>query len=57
MIYSHDSSCYSLNYDKIKNKGYNCLHAKSDKGMLRNDEIVFYHPDQITIKYLIEING
>lgn len=57
VIYSHDSSCYSLNYDKIKNKGCNCLHAKADKGMLRNDEIVFYNTDQITIKYLIEING
>ena len=57
VIYSHDSSCYSLNYDKIKNKGCNCLHAKADKGMLRNDEIVFYHPDQLTIKYLIEISG
>ena len=57
VIYSHDSSCYSLNYDKIKNKGCNCLHAKADKGMLRNDEIVFYNTNQVTIKYLIEISG
>ena len=57
VVYSHDSSCYSLNYDKIKNKGCNCLHAKADKGMLRNDEIVFYNTNQVTIKYLIEISG
>lgn len=57
VIYSHDSSCYYLNYDKIKSKGCNCLHAKADKGMLRNDEIVFYNTNQVTIKYLIEIDG
>ena len=57
VVYSHDSACYSLNYDKIKNKGCNCLHAKADKGMLRNDEIVFYNTNQVTIKYLIEISG
>jgi hypothetical protein len=34
-----------------------CLHAKADKGMLRNDEIVFYKPEQVTIKYLIEIGN
>ena len=57
VIYQHDSSCYHLNYDVLQNKNpkCNCLHAKADKGMLRNDEIVFYRNDQMTIKYLIEI--
>lgn len=57
VIYQHDSSCYRLNYDVLQNKNpkCNCLHAKADKGMLRNDEIVFYRNDQMTIKYLIEI--
>ena len=57
VIYQHDSSCYHLNYDVLqkKNPKCNCLHAKADKGMLRNDEIVFYRNDQMTIKYLIEI--
>lgn len=57
VVYQHDSSCYHLNYDVLQNKNpkYNCLHAKADKGMLRNDEIVFYRNDQMTIKYLIEI--
>lgn len=57
VVYQHDSSCYHLNYDVLQNKNpkCNCLHAKADRGMLRNDEIVFYRNDQITIKYLIEI--
>ena len=57
VIYQHDSSCYHLNYDVLQkmNPKCNCLHAKADKGMLRNDEIVFYRNDQMTIKYLIEI--
>lgn len=57
VIYQHDSSCYRMNYETLrkKNSAYNCLHAKADKGMLRNDEIVFYRNDQMTIKYLIEI--
>ncbi len=59
VIYQHDSSCYSLNYDVLQNKTpkCHCLHAKADKGMLRNDEIVFYRTDQMTIKYLIEIGN
>ncbi len=57
VIYQHDSSCYKLNYNtlQMQNPPCNCLHAKADKGMLRNDEIVFYRPDQMTIKYLVEI--
>lgn len=59
VIYQHDSSCYHLNYDVLQKKTpkCNCLHAKADKGMLRNDEIVFYRNDQMTIKYLIEIGN
>ena len=59
VIYQHDSSCYHLNYDVLQKKSpkCNCLHAKADKGMLRNDEIVFYRNDQMTIKYLIEIGN
>ena len=59
VIYQHDSSCYHLNYDVLQKKTpkCNCLHAKADRGMLRNDEIVFYRNDQMTIKYLIEIGN
>lgn len=56
-VYSFDSKYYDLSYDKLQQfkKGANCLHAHSDKGMLRNDEIVVYKEEQMTIKYLIEI--
>ena len=54
MVYSFDSKYYSLNYNKLPN-GCNCLHASSSKGMLRNDEIVYYKEEQATIKYLVEI--
>lgn len=59
IIYQHDSSCYNYNYDVLqsKNPKCHCLHASASKGMLRNDEIVFYRTDQMTIKYLIEIGN
>jgi poly [ADP-ribose] polymerase len=59
IIYQHDSSCYRYNYDVLqsKNPKCHCLHASASKGMLRNDEIVFYRTDQVTIKYLIEIGN
>lgn len=56
-VYSFDSKYYSLNYDRLQQfqPGANCVHAHADRGMLRNDEIVVYKEDQLTIKYLIEI--
>ena len=56
-VYTFDSKYYDLNYDKLQKFccGANCLHAHADRGMLRNDEIVVYKEEQITIKYLIEI--
>ena len=56
-VYTFDSKYYNLNYDNLQkmSAGANCLHAHADKGMLRNDEIVVYKEDQMTIKYLIEI--
>lgn len=58
-VYDFDSKYYNLNYDKLQEfkKGANCLHAHKDKGMLRNDEIVVYKEEQMTIKYLIEIGN
>ena len=55
--YQFDSKYYSLNYDKLQQfkPGATCVHAHADKGMLRNDEIIVYKEDQLTIKYLIEI--
>ena len=58
-VYNFDSKYYSLNYEKLQQfkPGANCLHAHADKGMLRNDEIVVYKEEQMTIKYLIEIGN
>lgn len=56
-VYSFDSKYYSLDYNKLQQfcPGATCVHAHADRGMLRNDEIVVYNEDQMTIKYLIEI--
>lgn len=58
-VYNFDSKYYNLDYNKLQQfkAGANCLHAHADKGMLRNDEIVVYKEDQMTIKYLIEIGN
>lgn len=58
-VYNFDSKYYNLDYNKLQQfkPGANCLHAHADRGMLRNDEIVVYKEDQMTIKYLIEIGN
>ena len=58
-VYSFDSKYYDLDYTKLQKYRPNatCLHAHSDRGMLRNDEIVVYKEEQMTVKYLIEIGN
>ena len=58
-VYDFDSKYYNLDYTKLQQfkPGATCLHAHADKGMLRNDEIVVYKEEQMTIKYLIEIGN
>lgn len=58
-VYNFDNKYYNLDYNKLQQfkPGANCLHAHADKGMLRNDEIIVYKEDQITIRYLIEIGN
>lgn len=58
-VYNFDSKYYNLDYNKLQQfkVGANCLHAHADRGMLRNDEIVVYKEEQMTIKYLIEIGN
>ncbi|MBO5969849.1 MAG: WGR domain-containing protein [Clostridia bacterium] len=53
--YSSETARMSEEYLLNKTPACNCLHAKADKGMLRNDEIIFYTPRQMTVRYLIEI--
>lgn len=54
-VYTHGSYSY-FNYDKLQQtmKGANCLHAHAGQ-MLYNDEVVIYKENQITIKYLVEL--
>ena len=58
-VYNFDSKYYNLDYNRLQQfkPGANCLHAHADRGMLKNDEIVVYKEEQMTIKYLIEIGN
>jgi poly [ADP-ribose] polymerase len=58
-VYNFDSKYYNLDYNRLQQfkPGASCLHAHADRGMLRNDEIVVYKEEQMTIKYLIEIGN
>lgn len=55
-VYSFDSAYYNMNYDNLQKvlPGANCLHAHEGK-MLKNDEIIVYKEQQITIRYLVEL--
>jgi len=60
-VYDFDSKYYNLNYNSLQSfkNGANCLHAHAGANLgytrLRNDEIVVYKEDQMTIKYLVEL--
>jgi len=55
-VYSFQSRLGSFDYNKLQqaSSGANCLHAHSGS-MLRNDEIIVYKEEQLTIKYLVEL--
>lgn len=55
-VHSFDSKYYNFNYEALQKakKGAHSLHAHEGQ-MLRNDEIIVYKEDQITIKYLVEL--
>jgi poly [ADP-ribose] polymerase len=56
IVYDHNYNIGRMDYQTIKEQHKSdCLHAKADQGMLRNDEIVVYKEDQATIRYLIEM--
>lgn len=56
-VYTFDSKYYDYDYEHLQKEcpGANCLHAHAGS-MLRNDEIVIYREEQISIKYLVEIS-
>lgn len=55
-VHSFEGKYYDFNYELLQKNcpGANCLHAH-EGSMLRNDEIIVYKEDQITIKYLVEL--
>lgn len=56
IVADFNSKYYNFDYKKLKKEGnYDCLHADSRKGMLRNDEIIVYKEAQVNIKYLVEL--
>lgn len=58
-VYDFESRLGSFNYKMLQQakNGAHCLHAHASQGMLRNDEIVVYKEDQVTVKYLIELRS
>lgn len=61
-VYDFDPKYHEMNYNLLQKfkQGANCLHAHAGASMggyssLKNDEIVFYKQEQMTIKYLVEI--
>lgn len=45
-------SGYSYKRLQAEHPGCSCVHAKKDKGMLYDDEVIFYREDQVTIRYI-----
>ena len=60
-VYDFNSKYHSMTYELLQTfqKGANCLHAHAGASMgysaLKNDEIVVYKEEQMTIKYLVEL--
>lgn len=54
--HSFENRYSNLTYETLQGlcKGANCLHAHAGN-MLRNDEIIVYKEEQLTIKYLVEL--
>lgn len=56
VVYDYSGNWGSYNYKRLQSEhdGCSCVHAKADRGMLRNDEVIFYREDQMTIRYICE---
>lgn len=55
-VYSYNPAFVNMNYANLQRikRGAHCIHAHSGE-MLKNDEIVVYNEDQLTIRYLVEL--
>ena len=53
-----NSGCNNMTYEKLQRVAPGCssLHAHAGS-VLRNDEIIVYREDQVTIKYLVELKN
>ena len=52
----HSSEFYTMDYKKLKAKGeYDSLFAKGGIDLV-NNELIVYRSEQVTIKYLVELN-
>lgn len=54
-VHDFQSSFYSYDKNTMKRMGADCLHAHAG-AMLQNDEVVIYHEDAATIRYLIALS-
>lgn len=56
-VYSFDSKYYTMDIKKLHQINPNAWHlwAHGNTNMLRNDEIVVYTTEQMTVRYLVEI--
>lgn len=50
--YAGSWSGYSYKRLQAEHPGCSCVHAKKNKGMLYDDEVIFYREDQVTIRYI-----
>jgi poly [ADP-ribose] polymerase 2/3/4 len=55
-IKKHDSSCYSLNWNRIQKEGFDSVFAHGGAD-LRNNEYIVYQSQQNTIKYLVVVDA
>lgn len=55
-VYTYGGGLGSMNYERLQDAcpGAHCLHAHAGN-MLRNDEIIVYKEEQVTIRYLVEV--
>lgn len=55
-LYSRSGTWRNYNYQHLHSEhpDCSCIHAKASKGMLYNDEVIFYREDQMTINYICE---
>lgn len=55
--YGGNWSGYSYKRLQAEHPGCACVHAKKSRGMLYEDEVIFYREDQVTIRYICMFNA